>query len=73
MFGNGDGGDDARPVGDIAAARKWILLLNATAAAGQVFIFFDHPLLLVHHVHHHYNDAKICVDIAQRSALWTCI
>ena len=25
--------------GDAAAARRWILLLNATAAAGQVFIF----------------------------------
>ena len=39
MFGYGGGGDDMQHVRDIAAARKWILLLNATAAAGQVFIF----------------------------------
>ena len=33
----GDGTDGGE--GDAAAARRWILLLNATAAAGQVFIF----------------------------------
>ena len=32
-------GDNADGEGDAAAARRWILLLNATAAAGQVFIF----------------------------------
>ena len=36
LFGSG-AGDGSE--GDVAAARKWILLLNATAAAGQVFIF----------------------------------
>ena len=35
----GDGADGADGEGDAAAARRWILLLNATAAAGQVFIF----------------------------------
>ena len=36
----GDGGaGGAGDEGDAAAARRWILLLNATAAAGQVFIF----------------------------------
>ena len=39
LFGNGAGDDDSVHVEDIAKARKWILLLNATAAAGQVFIF----------------------------------
>ena len=33
----------------------------------------DHPLLLVHHVHHDHNDTKIRVDITQRSALWACL
>jgi len=35
LLGNGAGDDK----GDVFAARRWILLLNATAAAGQVFIF----------------------------------
>ena len=34
----GDGANSGGE-GDAAAARRWILLLNATAAAGQVFIF----------------------------------
>ena len=39
MFGNGATNEDSVGAGDVAAARRWILLLNATAAAGQVFIF----------------------------------